>query len=60
MTDEFQIAIMEVSEDLIDRKTKNSVNFAKSLKVNISKERDIHLQNTSESIFKGADKRRVL
>ena len=51
---------MQVSEDIINWKTKNSIDFSKSYNVNVTKQRELHLKNANESIFKACDKWRVL
>lgn len=47
---------METSEEIVDRKTKNSMAFSKSLYVDPNLVKQEHLKHVSESIFKGTDK----
>lgn len=58
--EEFERSIMEVSEDLIQRKTKSSVENSKSYKVDIEKVQEGHLRSIGEEFFKASDKRNVL
>lgn len=58
--EELERAIMQVSEELIYRKTQSSIANSKSKRIDVSKIQEEHLKNIGEEFFKASDKRKVL
>jgi len=57
---ELEKGIMEVSEEIMQRRIKTSINNCKSKHIDIKTIQSQHLSNIGESFFKSNDKRRIL
>ena len=56
VVEEFEKAIMEVSEDLIQRKTQSSIINSKTKRIDVTKIQEEYLRNIGEDFFKASKK----